>query len=250
MPEQPRSEDSPHPADAITVQRLTVRRGGRPVLHDLSVRIAAGRITGLLGPSGSGKSTLLRALVGIQQVAGGDISVLGRPAGDRQLRSQVAYASQDMSTYRDLTVQQNLRYFARILGVPSAQVYRRLEQVGLLPYARREVGTLSGGQRSRVSLAIALLGDPDVLVLDEPTVGLDPVLRAELWELFAELAAAGTTLLVSSHVMDEAMRCDQLVLLRDGRVLAQCSPAELLERTGTSDADAAFLALIRAEDQR
>lgn len=233
---------------AVEVRGLRVRRGRTEVFSGLDVAIPTGSITGLLGPSGCGKTTLLRSIVGVQQIAAGTVTVLGAPAGSRGLRRRVAYDTQAASVYSDLTVRQNLRYFARILGAPRGDVDRVIGQVGLQAQADRLVGALSGGQENRVSLAVAMLGTPELIVLDEPTVGLDPVLRAELWDLFRALADAGTTLLISSHVMDEALRCDRLLLLRAGRLIADTTPAGLLESTGASDPDAAFLALIRRED--
>jgi ABC-2 type transport system ATP-binding protein len=231
-------------ATTIDIEGLHVDRGGVTVLHDLTVSVEAGVVTGLLGPSGSGKSTLMRAIVGVQIVAGGRVSVLGRPAGSPELRSRVGYVTQEPSVYDDLTVRENLAYFARVLGAPRESVDTVISRVGLSDMAGRLVKRLSGGQRARVSLATALLNDPDVLVLDEPTVGLDPVLRRDLWDFFHELAEGGTTLLVSSHVMDEAARCDRLLLLREGLIVADLGPDELLRRTGAPDLDAAFLRLI------
>ena len=231
---------------AVRVDRLRVIRGGRVVLPELSCEVGTGRVTGLLGPSGSGKSTLIRAIVGVQIVAGGTLTVLGAPAGSKELRSRVGYMTQAPSVYRDLTVRENLRFFARILEAPSGAVERVIAEVSLADYADAIVGRLSGGQLSRASLAVALLNSPDLLVLDEPTVGLDPVLRRDLWSLFHDLAESGKTLLVSSHVMDEADRCDSLLLLREGRLLDQGTPAELRARTGAASLDDAFLALIEA----
>jgi ABC-2 type transport system ATP-binding protein len=233
---------------AVEIERLVVRRGGNEVLRDVSARVPAGEVAGLLGPSGCGKTTLMRAIVGVQKVAGGAVTVLGRPAGARELRTRVGYVTQAPSVYADLTIDENLRYFARVLGAPPERVDQALAAVDLARSGHRLVGTLSGGQRSRVSLAVALLGSPELLVLDEPTVGLDPVLRHELWELFARLADAGTTLLVSSHVMDEADRCEALVLMRDGRIIAAGTPDELRARTGTDAIEDAFLDLV-AETQ-
>jgi ABC-2 type transport system ATP-binding protein len=227
----------------VAVRDLRVRRGGRLVLPGISLEVAAGRVTGLLGPSGSGKTTLMRALVGVQIVESGEVTVLGRPAGAPELRHIVGYVTQAPSVYGDLTVRENLHYFARILGAPNGRIDDALATVGLVERAGQLVGTLSGGERSRVSLATALLGQPELLVLDEPTVGLDPVLRRDLWEMFRGLAAAGTTLLVSSHVMDEAERCHDLVLLRDGRVLATGTPNDLRQATRREDLEEAFLAL-------
>jgi ABC-2 type transport system ATP-binding protein len=229
---------------AIHADGLSISRGGNEVLRDVSVDVPAGAIYGLLGPSGCGKSTLMRALVGVQRYTG-TLRVLDHPAGAAALRGQIGYMSQAPSVYADLTVAENLRYFAAMVGAGHAQVAAVLDRVGLGAQATRLVGQLSGGQRARVSLAGALLGEPPLLVLDEPTVGLDPVLRQELWSMFSELATAGATLLISSHVMDEAQRCTQLMLLREGRVLvAGRSPAELLADTGARDVEGAFLALV------
>jgi ABC-2 type transport system ATP-binding protein len=237
---------SAHVESTIEVEELRVRRGGKLVLTGISLRVGRGLVTGLLGPSGSGKTTLMRAIVGVQIVDGGQVTVLGRPGGSPELRPRVGYVTQAPSVYGDLTVRENLRYFARILAAPPDRVDEVIRTVGLGGQADQVVGTLSGGERSRASLATALLGRPEILVLDEPTVGLDPVLRRDLWNTFHELAAGGTTLLVSSHVMDEARRCDELVLLREGRLVATTSPDELLRRTGVSDLEDAFLALAEA----
>lgn len=236
--------------DALPVVRaagLSVRRGRRTVLDGIGFEIPRGQVTGLLGPSGCGKSTLMRSIVGVQAGVAGELSVLGERAGSARLRRRVAYATQAASVYDDLTVAQNLRYFARVLGVSKGDADRAIEQVGLGEYAGHRVEALSGGQRNRVSLAAALLGDPELVVLDEPTVGLDPVLRVELWGLFRELASTGTTLLVSSHVMDEALRCDRLLLMREGRIIADTSPGALLAQTDTDDPEAAFLAIIASQ---
>jgi ABC-2 type transport system ATP-binding protein len=231
----------------VEIDRLDVDRGGRPVLRGLSARLEAGRVTGLLGPSGCGKTTLIRCIVGVQKVAAGDVRVLGEQAGTSGLRRRASYVTQAPSVYADLTVHENLRYFAAVLDVPQPEIGRALAAVDLAGAGGQLVGTLSGGQRSRVSLAVALLGQPDLLVLDEPTVGLDPVLRRDLWSLFHRLAGEGATLLVSSHVMDEAARCDRLLLMREGRLVADTTPDELRERTGEQEMEAAFLRLIESE---
>jgi ABC-2 type transport system ATP-binding protein len=229
---------------AIVLDRLRVVRGGRVILEDVSLEVAPGSVTGLLGPSGGGKSTLMRSVVGVQQVAGGEIRVLGLPAGSAPLRHRVGYRTQAPSVYGDLSVRENLRYFASVLGAPASDVDRVVDEVDLRSHVDVVVGRLSGGQEARVSLAVALLGAPELLVLDEPTVGLDPVLRRDLWTLFRSLAERGTTLLVSSHVMDEAAHCDRLLLLRDGRLLADDTGEGLLASTGTTDVEAAFLSLV------
>jgi ABC-2 type transport system ATP-binding protein len=231
---------------AVRTEKLRVVRGGAEILHDVDLSIAPGRITGLLGPSGCGKTTLMRAIIGTQRIASGTVIVLGRPAGHPQLRREVGYASQAASVYDDLTVSENLRYFATAVGAPREDVERVTKQVDLAEHRDRLTGTLSGGERSRVSLAVAMLGRPKLLVLDEPTVGLDPVLREDLWRLFHDLAADGLTLLVSSHVMDEAERCDDLLLMREGRLLTQDTPDGLRRRTDTTTLDAAFLRLVSA----
>jgi ABC-2 type transport system ATP-binding protein len=230
--------------NAVEIRRLLVIRGGRRVLPDLSLDVRPGTVTGLLGPSGSGKTTLMRAIVGVQVVAGGDVRVLGEPAGSPGLRRRVGYVTQAPSVYADLTVRENLTYFARVLRAPAERVDETIGTVGLDEHRDQVVESLSGGERARVSLATALLNRPEVLILDEPTVGLDPVLRRDLWAAFHRLAEEGVTLLVSSHVMDEAERCDELVLMRGGRVVATGAPAALRERTHTETLDHAFLRLV------
>ena len=232
------------PPPAIRATGLTVRRGGRTVLHELALEVPQGSITGLLGPSGCGKSTLMRAIVGVQRTTSGRVEVLGEPAGSAALRHRIGYVTQAPSVYGDLGVAENLRYFAAVLGAPEGDTERVIAEVGLTGHERDLTSRLSGGQRARVSLAAALLGRPELLILDEPTVGLDPVLRQDLWRLFRDLADRGRTLLVSSHVMDEAARCDRLLLMRDGALLADDTPAELLRRTGAPDVDRAFLTLV------
>ena len=233
--------------NAVEVRGLTVVRGRTTVLDGLDLTLGgngACGVTGLLGPSGCGKTTLMRALVGVQQVAAGTVEVFGEPAGSPPLRDRVGYVTQAASVYDDLTVAENLRFFAQVLGVGSAEVDSAVAAVDMTGHADQVVGTMSGGERSRVSLAVALLKEPDLLVLDEPTVGLDPVLRQELWALFHRMADAGSAVLVSSHVMDEAERCDRLLLMRAGAIIADGSPAEILERTGAADIEGAFLAVV------
>ena len=229
---------------AVVSEGLRVVRGGRPALDDLSANVKAGRVTGLLGPSGSGKSTLIRSIVGVQVIRSGSLQVLGLKAGSAALRARIGYMTQAPSVYADLTVAENLRYFARLLGVPAERVDELIETVRLDAERDKVVNDLSGGQRARVSLAAALVGSPELLVLDEPTVGLDPLLRRDLWAMFKRLADDGTTLLVSSHVMDEAGNCDELLLLYEGRLLAAGTPDDLLRRTGANDLGDGFLRLV------
>ena len=236
-------------APAIAVDSLTVKRGGREVLHGVSLVVQPRCVTGLLGPSGCGKTTLMRAIVGVQVVESGQVVVLGRPAGSPALRRSVGYVTQAPSIYLDLSVRENLRYFARTLNADQGLIDRAIRTVGLQEHAKHVVGSLSGGEQARASLATALLGEPKVLVLDEPTVGLDPVLRRELWATFSQLARGGATLLISSHVMDEAEHCDRLVLMREGEVLADDTPDGLRARTGERGLDAAFLSLVEQSDR-
>ena len=234
---------------AVVIEQLVVRRGGREVLHGISSEVQSGTVTGVIGPSGCGKTTLMRAIVGVQIVESGQVSVLGIPAGSAELRRRVGYLTQAPSIYADLTVHENLSYFARVLGVGEARIAEVIESVSLTAHANQVAFNLSGGERSRVSLASALLGEPHVLVLDEPTVGLDPVLRRDLWNHFVRIARSGATLLISSHVMDEAEHCDELLLMRDGELLATASPDELRDRTGAHDLEEAFLAMIDQRDR-
>jgi ABC-2 type transport system ATP-binding protein len=231
---------------AIEIRDLHVRRGGKLVLPGVSLRVPTGKVTGLLGPSGSGKTTLMRAIVGVQIVQRGTVTVLGQPAGTPALRRRVAYVTQAPSVYSDLTVEENLRYFARILRAPRQRIEEVIRLVGLTGQTKQVTRTLSGGELSRASLAVALLGEPELLVLDEPTVDVDPILRRELWQTFYELADGGACLLVSSHVMDEAARCHELVLMRSGQIIATGSPDELLARTGSDELEDAFVALAEA----
>ena len=229
---------------AVEVKDLWVKRGGKAVLLGLSFDVEPGEVTGLLGPSGCGKTTLMRSIVGVQVVESGAVRVLGEPAGSPPVRARLGYVTQSPAVYFDLSARENLRYFARVLGAPAERVDEAIETVRLGEHADRPVRDLSGGQRARASLATALLGHPDVLVLDEPTVGLDPVLREDLWATFHDLADAGAALLVSSHVMDEAERCRRLLLMREGRLLADGTPGELRERTSEDEMEQVFLRLV------
>ena len=231
---------------SVAAEGLCVDRGRTRVLHDLSFEVSRGEVVGLLGPSGCGKTTLMRTIVGVQAGVTGSIRVMGDPPGTPRLRHQIGYVTQSPSIYADLTVRENLRFFARVLGLGVAAVDGVIDTVDLRPHADRVVVGLSGGERSRVSLAVALLGEPALLVLDEPTVGLDPVLRQSLWSVFHDLADAGAAVIVSSHVMDEAERCDRLLLMREGRFLADGAPDQIVQTAGASSIEGAFLALVEA----
>jgi ABC-2 type transport system ATP-binding protein len=235
---------------AVDINHLRVIRGKRPALHDFSVRIAQGSITGLLGPSGCGKTTLMRCIVGTQIVASGTVTVLGRPAGSPQLRRRVGYMPQDPTIYNDLRIIDNVRYFASLYGFDSDAADAAIERVGLTDHRTAYCGNLSGGQRTRASLATALVCQPELLVLDEPTIGLDPVLRVDLWEQFIDLARGGATLLVSSHVMDEADHCGDLLLMREGHLVAHTTPTQLREDTGCTSLEDAFLSIIKRTTMR
>jgi len=218
---------------AISINHLRVIRGKNLVIPDLSLEVPRGALVGLLGPSGSGKSTLMRSIVGSQIIAGGTITVLGLPGGTAPLRSR-----------------ENLRFFASLVSAPKGDVQRVLDTVGLADCADRPVNTLSGGQLTRVSLSVALVGQPELLIMDEPTVGLDPVLRRDLWKVFHGLSRSGVTLVVSSHVMDEATRCDRLLIMRKGGILFDGTLPEMLKETATKDPDDAFLSLADRADSK
>ena len=228
---------------SISAAHLKVKKDKSLILNGLNFQLEAGTITGLIGPSGSGKTTLMRAIVGVQKYDG-DLRVLGKEAGHKSLRSKIGYVTQAPAVYPDLTVRQNLVYFGTLVGSPSQRVDQIIEKVQLEKQSKQLVESLSGGQKARVSLAIALLGNPDLLVLDEPTVGLDPVLRNDLWRVFAALAKSGKTLLISSHVMDEAERCGSLLLLRDGKLLWNDTREKLLAHTKQKDVGKAFVTMI------
>lgn len=245
MRTRPLYRRAPAGESAVSIRGVHVRRSAATVLEDVSMDVTRGSVLGLLGPSGCGKTTLVRSILGVQRGVRGRLTVLGHPAGSRQLRSRVAAVPQAASVYDELTVQRNARYFARIVGADDAAVDDALASVDLDGVRHRPVGRLSGGQRNRVSLAIALLGRPELLLLDEPTVGLDPILRIDLWRLFRRLADAGTTIVVTSHSLDEAARCDELVLMRAGRVVVHTTPRELLLRTGARTAEDAFVTLVQ-----
>lgn len=230
---------------AISSRQTTVRKGNQEILHGLTFDVEPGTVTGLIGPSGSGKTTLMRAIVGVQKLSGGSLNVLGLPAGGAQLRSRIGYVTQDPAVYSDVSVEENLKYFGALVRASKEGIDQVLRDVDLIPQRKQLASSLSGGQRARVSLALALLGNPELLVLDEPTVGLDPILRNDLWDMFERLAHGGKTILVSSHVMDEAQRCEQLILLRDGDILWHDSRDKLLQKTGLGTVGEAFVKTIK-----
>ncbi|HXE09907.1 MAG TPA: ABC transporter ATP-binding protein [Verrucomicrobiae bacterium] len=234
---------------AVEIRNVSVVLGGSfTALHDIDVELPAGKITGFIGPSGAGKTTLVRSIVGRQRIAAGSISVFGEPAGSVALRPQLGYMTQETAIYTDLTVRQNLRYFATMSGARSGEakrlVMKTLKDVDMTGHADQLCSKLSGGQKQRVSLAIALIGHPRLLVLDEPTVGLDPVLREQIWKLFRKLTDAGATIIITSHVMDEAGRCDDLLLIRNGQILAHDSPVAFCARTKSETVEQGFLKLV------
>lgn len=228
---------------AIAIDGLRATYGDQVVLRDISLAIPPGCVYGFVGPSGSGKTTLMRAILGLKRTAGGSITVLGQPAGTPALRSRIGYMPQNAAIYPDLTGRENLEFFGAIYGVPRGRVAETLDLVELGDIAGRPVATYSGGQRQRVALAAALLPRPHLLILDEPTIGLDPRLRYRLWGQFEAWASEGTTLVVSTHVMDEAAHTDQLAFIVDGQLVANGTPASLLDLTGAPDLEAAVLQL-------
>jgi ABC-2 type transport system ATP-binding protein len=230
--------------EGVRIAELKIVRGGKTIIPNLSIQIERGKIVGLLGPSGSGKTTILRSIVGVQAIQGGSITVLGQPAGSQGLRNRIGYFTQNASIYTDLTCIENLRFFAQVLGESEISIDEILEMVDLTKNRKQLATSLSGGERARLALATALLGKPELLILDEPTVGLDPVLRRDLWNLFHKLADQGKTLLISSHVMDEANRCDSLFLLREGCVLASGTPQALKAVAHTDEMEVVFISLV------
>jgi ABC-2 type transport system ATP-binding protein len=230
--------------ESISIRNLCVARNEITIIPNLDLEISSGKITGLLGPSGSGKTTIFRSIVGVQKIRKGSITVLGQSAGSKSLRHRIGYLTQSAGIYSDLSCLENLRFFERVLGITDISVEEVIDLVDLRKNRKQVASSLSGGERARLALATTLLGKPEILILDEPTVGLDPVLRSEMWRIFHILAEQGKTLLISSHVMDEADRCDTLVLLRDGKALASGTPQELREKTGAPDMESVFIALV------
>ena len=233
---------------AVEARDVRKRFGEVTALDGLTLSIGAGEIYGLLGPNGSGKTTFIRALASLIRADEGELRVLGTTPRAAVASGTVGYMTQAAALYAELSVAENLRFFAALEGVHdvAGRIDEALRRVDLADRAKSIVGTLSGGMKTRVSLAATLLHQPRLLLLDEPTVGVDPALRREFWQHFRSLADGGTTILVSSHVMDEASRCDRLGLIRAGRLLAEGTVPELIARAGTVDLESAFLALSEA----
>jgi ABC-2 type transport system ATP-binding protein len=232
------------PAPAIRAIGLTKQFGPMLAVDHISFELAAGRIYGLLGPNGSGKTTLIRLLTGLTRASAGRAEVLGVPMPSRANLSHIGYMTQSDGVYPALTVEENARFFAAAYGVRGMEAVREtLAVVDLADRAASITSTLSGGQRRRLSLACALTHRPAVLFLDEPTVGIDPLLRVQFWSYFRSLAEGGTTIVVSSHVMDEADRCDELMFIRSGKVIARGTGREIRSQAGTDDLEQAFLRL-------
>jgi ABC-2 type transport system ATP-binding protein len=240
-------------AEAARIEHLSKRFGRQEVLRDISLLLPHGQITGLLGPSGCGKTTLVNLMVNITRPSSGTVSVLGESPPLKTARMRLGFMPQSEALYNDLTATENLRFFGALFGLRgtsmTAAIERVLNLVHLKDEGRKLVADFSGGMKRRLSLAVALLHQPELLLLDEPTVGLDPVHRLELWEAFRQLADTGTALLITTHVMDEAASCDNIVMMRDGLIIAQDSPAALIERTGTDNLEAAFLIFARAQGE-
>ena len=228
--------------DAVIVDSAVKAYGPIRALDGVSLRVRSGEVYGLLGPNGSGKTTLIRSLVGLVALDSGSATVLGHRVPDLAVLSKVGYMTQAAALYPDLSVEENLRFFAAISG-GTADVEDALELVDLKSRRRSVVATLSGGMRTRASLACAVVHHPRLLLLDEPTVGVDPQLRKQLWDRFAQMAAEGVTIVVSSHVMDEAERCQRLGLILFGRLLAEGTSAELQRQAGVDRLEDAFLKL-------
>jgi ABC-2 type transport system ATP-binding protein len=232
---------------AIQVAGVTVEKLGKKILDNISMELPGNKSIGLIGPSGSGKTTLIRALVGSQVITEGTAKIFGEKVGSASLRSRIGYMSQKSAVYGDITVKENLEYFASICGSSEQQVAEIMESMRLNLHRDKMASSLSGGEATRLSLGIALLGNPEILFLDEPTVGLDPSLRIELWKIFASLRNQGKTILITSHMMDEAERCDILILMRNGKIIFQGNAEQLKAKTQSESIEHAFIKLAPLE---
>lgn len=242
------------PTYAVETKGLSKRYGSFAALDSLDLKIEQGTVHGLLGPNGAGKTTAIKILCGLIRPSGGEGYVLGRKVPDRSVLPRVGYMPQETALYLDLTVHGNLRLYGQVYGLSAARIAERekelLDFVALSRWRDSPVSNLSGGMRHRVSLACSMIHEPDVLFLDEPTVGVDPELRASFWEFFDLLKQRGVTIVLTTHYMDEAQHCDRIALLRQGRILAEGAPAEVIRSTGAADLEQAFLALARRGEAR
>ncbi|WP_438495361.1 ABC transporter ATP-binding protein [Paenibacillus sp. IHBB 3054] len=229
----------------VSVTHVCRTFGSKEVLKDISLQVAEAETFGILGPSGSGKTTLVKLLTGIDEATSGEVRVLGIPMPKLAMLQQIGYMAQSDALYTELSAKENLEFFAALYGLKGGNRTRRirdvLELVNLQDHLRKRVDQYSGGMKRRLSLAIALLHEPPLLLLDEPTVGIDPVLRQSIWKELKALNRKGTTIVLTTHVMDEAEKCDRLAMIRDGELLAVDTPAGLLNATGSASLEEAFL---------
>lgn len=237
----------------VSIKNVSKKFGKQEVLKNINLEIKPGEIFGLLGPSGAGKTTLVKQLVGLELPSSGENLIFGKKVPSLQLIEKIGYMAQSDALYTELSAKENLEFFAALFGLGGARRKQRIlevmEFVDLSDHLNKLVTNYSGGMKRRLSLAAALLHEPELLILDEPTVGIDPVLRQSIWEGFYDLKAAGKTLIITTHVMDEAEKCDRLGLIRDGRLIAVGTPEQLKNETGTSTVEAAFLAYGGAENE-
>lgn len=232
---------------AIEFKQVVKQFGKFTALDGMNLQVRAGELYGLIGPNGAGKTTSIRVLTGLQRATKGEVKVLGKKPQDPSVRPLVGYMPQETALYVDLTVRENLELFGRLYGLSkkalAARIKDLLEFVNLAKWADTVITDLSGGMQHRASLAAALLPKPKLLVLDEPTVGVDPELRATFWERFADMQKEGTTILITTHYMDEALRCERVGLVNHGKLIAEGAPSELMERAGAATLEDAFLKL-------
>jgi len=230
---------------SIDIRNVSKQFGSKVVLHDITLQVEPAQIYGLLGPSGSGKTTLVRMIAGIDEPTSGTVHVLEQRMPQLAMLTKIGYMAQSDALYGELTALENLEFFAALFGLSGSRRKRRIEEVmslvNLTDHLKKPAASYSGGMKRRLSLAISLLHEPSVLILDEPTVGIDPVLRKAIWAELMQLCARGTTILVTTHVMDEADKCHRLGMIRDGRLTATGTPEELKRATGSATIEEAFL---------
>ncbi|WP_010197557.1 heme ABC exporter ATP-binding protein CcmA [Bacillus sp. m3-13] len=231
--------------EVCKVSNLSISFGKQEVLKDINLSISKGEIFGFLGPSGAGKTTLVKAIAGLQPINNGEVEVLTRKMPTLSLSEKIGYMAQSDALYQDLTAQENLQFFSSLYKLNridrKKRIHEVMELVNLSEHLNKPVQQFSGGMKRRLSLAISLLHNPEILILDEPTVGIDPLLRKSIWQELKALSKAGTTVLVTTHVMDEAQKCDRLAMIREGELLAVGSTEELQRKTGTTSMEDAFL---------